>query len=103
MLLSFMETPKDIPVIADIFELKRTSPDWMMAYISDRELANPAALEQVQRNMNALHPKLGMCFIVVDAAAVPDPEALPENARAVVAGFDESQFACLLDKLAMNA
>ncbi|MBN1569665.1 MAG: hypothetical protein JXA73_17610 [Acidobacteria bacterium] len=97
MLLSFMEKADDIPVIADIFDLKRTSPDWMMEHISESELADPAGLGQVSRNLSAMNPKRGMCLVVVDAAAEPNAEALPENVRVVAPLFDESRLSAIVD------
>jgi hypothetical protein len=97
MLLSFMDTPKDIPIIADIYELKRTSPDWMMEYISGSELSDPGALERVNQNVRAMNPKLGMCLVIVGSNTEARPEALLDGIRPIYVGFDQSRLQSVID------
>jgi len=100
MLLSFMSGPEDIPVIADIYELKRTSPDWMMAYISNDELDDPAAVDQIHRNMTAMNPTHGMCLVVIGGDIEGRPDCIPEGISAVSIGFDKSRLQTVVDLLA---
>ena len=74
MLLSFMDSPKDIPVIADIYDLKLTSPDWMMEFISASELEDPTSLDKVKMHVDAMKPKLGACLVMIDAAKELSPK-----------------------------
>ena len=97
MLLSFMDTPKDIPIIADIYELKRTRPDWMMEYISGSELADPAALEHVNQNMRALNPRLGISLVIVGGGTDARPEGLLDGIRPISVGFDQSRLQSVID------
>jgi hypothetical protein len=97
MLLSFMQGKEDIPIIADIYELIRTSPDWAMEYILESELTDPAALEQVNRNLRLLSPRLGMCLAIVGGGEEARPESMPENVRTVSAGFDQSRLASIIN------
>jgi hypothetical protein len=97
MLLSFMDTPKDIPIIADIYELTRTSPDWMMEYISGSELGDPGALERVNQNVRALNPKLGMCLVIIDGDTEARPDAFPDAIRPISIGFDQSRLQSVID------
>jgi hypothetical protein len=99
MLLSFMTSPKDIPVIADIYDLKLTSPDWMMEFISSSELADPASLDQVKWRVNAMKPKLGSCLVLIDAGRELLPEDFPEKIRTVSVGFDQARLQSVVDAL----
>jgi hypothetical protein len=101
MLLSFMPTRDEIPIIADIYDLKLTSPDWMMEYISESELEDPGALDQVKRNLHALKPRLGTCLVFVGGNLEAKLGNMPENVRAISAGFDQSRFAPIVDSLAV--
>jgi hypothetical protein len=100
MLLSFMSTKEDIPIIADIYELKRTNPDWIMEFIWESELKDPGALDQACQSLRALNPNLGMCLVVVGGVDA-EVEKIPEDIRSVAAGFDQSQFASVIDTLAV--
>jgi len=97
MVLSFMRTKDDIPVIADIYELKRTSPDWMMEYISGSELGDPIALEEAYRNLRALNPTLGKCLVVVGGGLEANLESIPEDIQTMSAGFDQSRFSAIVE------
>ena len=99
MLLSFMESAKDIPVIAEIYDLKLTNPDWMMECISGRELRQPGAIDPVMRHLEALRPKRGTCLVLADGETDSLPAGIPENLRPVSAGFDEARLRAVVDSL----
>jgi hypothetical protein len=103
MMLSFMETPEKIPVVADIYERTITSPDWMVEFITEAEAGNPDAFEQVKFHLAAMNPKLGTCLILVDSAKEPDPEQFPSGIRAVSVGFDRSKLQTIVDALPKEA
>ena len=96
-----MKSPKDIPVIADIYDLKITSPDWMMEFISSGELEDPSSLEQVRRRLDAMKPQRGSCLVLVDAERELPPEQLPEKIHAISAGFDQAKLRSIVDALAV--
>ncbi len=100
MLLSFMNAKNDIPVIADIYELKRTSPDWVVECIAESELQDPGALDPFTRSLHALNPKSGMCLFVVGGPDA-DLSGVPEDIRVVTAGFDESRLASAIEAFAV--
>jgi hypothetical protein len=102
MLLSFMQSKEDIPIIADIYDLRRTSPDWALEYIWENELEEPSAMEQVYRNLKMLNPRLGMCLAIVGGCEEARPENLPENVRTIAAGFDQARLASVMDTLAQQ-
>ena len=99
MLLSFMASPKDIPVIADIYDLTLTSPDWMMEFISASELEDPTSLDQVKRHVDAMKPKLGSCLVLIDAGKELTPEEIPEKVRTVSVRFDQARLQSVVDAL----
>jgi hypothetical protein len=102
MLLSFMASPKDIPIIADIYDLKLTSPDWMMEFISARELEDPSSLDQVKRRLDAMKPQFGSCLVLIDSDRELSPEEIPEKVRTVSAGFDQARLQSVVDALAKD-
>lgn len=97
LFLSLMETPKDIPVYADIYECTLTSPDLMIEYINETELNEPNVWQQVQQHMKDLNPKYGTRLIVVGTSQNPVPDILPDNTQAVAAGFDPSKLRSVVD------
>ncbi len=99
MLISLMNTKADIPIIADIYELKRTSPDWIMGCISESELKEPSVLDQITRSLRALSPKSGMCLCVVGSPDA-DVSGVPEDIRTIRAGFDEAPLSAAIETLA---
>jgi hypothetical protein len=103
MILSFMPTRDEIPVIADIYDQTLTSPDLMIEYITGSELDNPSSLDQVKYHRDAMRPKLGMCLILIDADGKTGLEGVPENVRTVAAGFDQSQLQSIVDTLPVQS
>lgn len=99
MLLLLMSTPKDIPIVADIYDLKLTNPNWMMEFISAGELEDPESLEQVKRHLHAMKPKLGSCLVVVGSGRELAPDEIPENTRSVSPGFDQAMLRSVVDTL----
>ena len=103
MFLSFMASSQDIPVIADIYDLKLTSPDWMMEFISAGELEDPGALERVKMHLESMKPQLGSCLVLVDPDRELAPEEIPERVRTVAAGFDRAKLRAVIDALPREA
>jgi hypothetical protein len=101
MLLSFMASPDDIPIIADIYDLKLTNPDWMMEFISASELEDPGSLDQVKRHADAMKPRFGSCLVLIDSDRALTSEEIPEKIRTVSAGFDQARLQPVVDALAV--
>jgi len=99
MILSFMASPEDIPVIADIYDLKLKNPDWMMEFISARELEDPWAMAQVKARVAAMKPQFGSCLVLIDAGRELTPEEIPEKVRVVSVGFDQAKLQPVVDSL----
>lgn len=94
-----METPKDIPVYADIYECTLTSPDLIIEYINESELNEPNVWNQVQQHLKDLNPKYGTRLIVVGASLDPDSIRLPDNTHAVSIGFNPSKLQSIVDAI----
>ena len=103
MILSFMTTPNDIPIIADIYDRTLTSPDWIIEYITADELKTPASLDQVRHHAEALRPRSGTYLVLVDCDCEAMPEKIPENIRAVSVGFDQSRLQSVVEALSPGA
>jgi hypothetical protein len=100
MLLSFISNPKeDIPVIAEIFECTRTSPDWLIEFIGCEELDSPQSLNQVQQHVEAMNPKQGTGLILVGSVGESWQEKIPKYIHAIAAGFDQSKLLSFIDTL----
>lgn len=99
MFLSFLRDPAKIPVIADIYERKLTSPDWIVEFITAHEYGDLAALEQVQRHVDAVRPVQGAYLVVINPAS-GDLAAPGENIRPVPAGFDDAQLGQIVASMA---
>lgn len=99
MLLSFMKSPKDIPVIADIYDLKLTHPDWMMEFAAANDIEDPGSLEQVNRHLEAMKPKLGSCLILIGPGGELPREEIPGKIRAITPGFDQAALQTVVDTL----
>jgi|WetSurMetagenome_2_1015567.scaffolds.fasta_scaffold12609_4 hypothetical protein len=100
MMLSFMSSETDIPIIAETFDRTLTSPDFMVEYITRDELADPSALEQLQHHLDFMKPKLGMSLVVVDQESEEGFAGLPEKIFPVAAGFDQSKLQPVISALA---
>jgi hypothetical protein len=99
MLMTFMKDAKDIPVYADIYECTRTSPDFIVDFISGQDLQDPNALLQVQRRYEALNPKYGAGLIIVGNSNAYEPDSIPGNIRAVYAGFDKTVLEAMINSI----
>ncbi len=99
MLVSFMASPEDIPIVADIYERVLTRPDWMVECISKDDIANPDALEKVRLHAGSLNPNQGMCLVVMDDDANATLGDLAENIHPVAVGFDQSKLQSVVSSL----
>ena len=97
LLLYFLPTRDDIPVVVDIYEGNRKSPDWMIEFMGAEELENPESLSQVQQGFEALNPKAGTCLLVVGPTDEANLRKIPETIHAVAAGLDPSKLQSFVD------
>jgi hypothetical protein len=100
MILSFMSSREDIPVLTDVYDNTLTSPDWMAECVTRSELRDPAVLEGVRLHMDILKPRSGMLLIVMDQNSEEILEQIPENIYPVLVGFDQSRLESVIASLA---
>lgn len=100
MLLYLMSGQDEIPIVAEIYDRKLTSPDLMIEFLTSDELANAAVLEDVRRRVHVMNPASGMCLFVIDPVAEGRVESVAENIRAVSAGFDPAKMEPVFQALA---
>jgi hypothetical protein len=91
LLLSFLSDPREIPIVAEIFECTRTSPEWLIEYIGCDDLSNPQSLDSVHQHIEALNPTQGAGLILAGSGGKLEQEQIPESLHAVAAGFDQSR------------
>ncbi len=99
MLLYFRATPDDIPMVAEIYERKLTSPDLLIEFMTESEFSDPAALDEVKQHLNALRPKLGMSLFLIGAGGGVKAENIADNIQTISAGFDSSKMEPVLEQL----
>ena len=99
MLVSFMSTRQDIPIVADIYERTLTNPDWMVECITKAGISDPEALELVKLRAGSLNPKLGLCLVVMDHGLNEALGEVPENIHPVAVGFDQSKLHSVVSAL----
>jgi hypothetical protein len=75
MILSYLASPRDIPIIADIYERTLNSPDWTIEFSTMGEIRDPNEYSSVQLRVDSLKPNGGSCVILMD----PDPESAPKQ------------------------
>jgi hypothetical protein len=97
LFLYFLPTPKDIPLVGDIYEGTRTSPDWIIEYMSGEELRDSASLDQVRQHIEAMNPKGGTCMIFVGPCPETEMEIIPDFIYTVSAGLDQSKLKSFVD------
>ena len=99
MLLSFLPTPDEIPIVADIYERKLISPDLMIELLTARvNSRDPNALDDVRRHLNAMNPRLGMCLIVIDPGGEAQPEPIADNIRPIQCRLRSGKMEAILDR-----
>jgi hypothetical protein len=100
MLLSFMSSREEVPIIADIYELTLTSPDLMVECITTQDLQDCEAVEQVRQRIESMNPRLGLSLLVVNPEGEAPPENIPEGIHLVAAGFDQTKLQAVVSSLA---
>jgi hypothetical protein len=99
MLLTFLPTPDEIPIVAEIYDRKLVSPDMMIEFLTADEFESQTALDDVRRHFNAMNPRLGMCLLVIDPRGEAKPEPVAEKIRAISAGFDPAKMEPILEQV----
>ncbi len=99
MLVSFMSSREEVPIIADIYDRTLTSPDWMVECVTKTDMNDPDVLEQVRLHASGLNPKLGICLVVMDRESNEQFGDVSENIHPVNVGFDQSKLQSVVSAL----
>jgi hypothetical protein len=97
LFLYFMPTQEKIPLVADIYDGDRGSPDWIIEFMGVEELKNPELLDMVRQRTEIMSPKSGTGMILIGAGPEPEMELIPDFISAVSPGFDLSKLQSLID------
>ena len=97
LFLSFLSDPEDIPIVAEIFNRTRTSPDWLIEFIGSNELDDPRVLDPICATIEIIAPNQGACLVVVGPDSESAREKVPEPLVAVTAGFESSKLQPYID------
>ena len=100
MFLSVVADFKKIPVFADIHTRKIKSPDLMVEFVMEQELADPESMEEVKTRTAIMKPTLGTCLVVMDPGVDSAYEKPAENIHVLAVGFEPSKLQSVIDTLA---
>ena len=103
MVLFFLPSTEKIPVLADIYECTLHNPDWMVECVTVNEYTDASALDEVERHLNLLKPKLGTCLLLFSDEDEEELKRIPENIKPIAAGFDQSKLQSAIDELPKEA
>jgi hypothetical protein len=91
MIVSFMPNPEEIPIIAEVYDKKITSPDLVIEVVAAAELEDSRFIDEIHRRLGILNPKLGACLLVMDGEGKgKGKEAIADGICAFEIGFDPS-------------
>ena len=97
--ISMLKNLDKIPVYIDILERKIQSPDLIIEFLAEEDLADEYKISQVQNRKDIMKPKLGSTIIVKNPAEKPVSDSSIEDIDIFSAGFDKEKFEPLIDKL----
>jgi hypothetical protein len=100
MVFSIMSGPRNVPIIAELFDRKIESPDLIVEFVTKGELESGTASEQARRHYDILQPKLGISLLIMDPSGESNQEAISELIYAHEVGFNPSNLLPVTAKLA---
>jgi hypothetical protein len=103
LLLYFLEDRKSIPIITDLGGRSTiASPDLVIEYVTESELSDINVLNQIQRRIQTVNPRLGTCLFVMDPSKEMPPGQLAEGIYPAAIGFDASAMNAAIDRLQLG-
>jgi hypothetical protein len=90
MIVSFVSNPEAIPIVAEVYDKKITSPDLIIEFIAAADLEDSNVMYDIQRRLEILRPKLGTCLLVMDAEGKGKSAIISEGICSYAVGFDRS-------------
>ncbi|MGD9162063.1 MAG: hypothetical protein PVG39_26865 [Desulfobacteraceae bacterium] len=99
MFLSMLENLDDIPVYAEIAERKFESPDVIIEFLTEEDLADTDKISQFKNRAGIMEPRLGSTIVVMNPGEEPVSGSLTEGIDKYSAGFDKVKLGSVIDKL----
>jgi hypothetical protein len=99
MFLSVVPDLKKIPVFADFHACTIESPDLMVEFLTEQDLANPDAVVQVQKRVGIMNPRLGGNIVVMNPESESDIVKPRGNIDIFAVGFDLLKLQLVINKL----
>jgi hypothetical protein len=100
MFLSILQDLRKIPVFLDMYTREIKSPDLIVEFLTEQDLANPDEIDQVKRRVEIMKPSLGCGIVVMN----PEPESgmvkPAGNMDIFSVGLDPLKLQPVIDKLA---
>lgn len=90
MIVSFVSNPEEIPIVAEVYDKKITSPDLIIEFVAAADLEDSNVMYDIQRRLEILRPKLGTCLLVMDAEGKGKSAIIAEGICSYIVGFDRS-------------
>jgi hypothetical protein len=100
MFLSIVPDLKKIPVFADYHACTVESPDLMVEFLTEEDLANPDAVAQVQKRVDIMKPRLGGNIVVINPEPESDIVKSVGNTDVFSVGLDPLKLHEVINKLA---
>jgi hypothetical protein len=100
MFLSIVSDLKNIPVFADFYACTVESPDLMVEFLTEQDLANSDAALRVQKRVDIMKPRLGGRIVVMNPEFDTDTVKPMANIDIFPVGLDPSKIHSMINKLA---
>ena len=100
LFLSILPDLKKIPVFADYHACTVESPDLMVEFLTEEDLANTDAVAQVQKRVDIMKPRLGGNIVVINPEPESDIVKSMGNTDVFSVGLDPLKLHEVINKLA---
>jgi hypothetical protein len=90
MIISILSDPEKIPILAEVYDQKITSPDIVIEFATSYEAADRDTLGCIQQRLDILQPKMGVCLLVMDLNQKNEQANLSDSISSFEIGLNES-------------
>ena len=97
MFLSMLDDMDKIPVYAEIHMRKIKSPDMMIEFLTEQDLADEDKMSQMLYRINFMKPKQGGTVVIMNPGA--EPVSVSEGIDLFSVGFEKTKLGSVIDKL----
>ncbi len=95
--LSMLDNMDKIPVYAEIHKRKIISPDMMIEFLTEQDLADTDKMSQILYRINFMKPKQGGTVVIMNPGA--EPVSVSEGIDLFSVGFEKAKLESIIDKL----